>query len=600
MIKNNELLIKIELLENIEKKIDLKVSYPLGKIIFQGKLTIKASHDDINYFDVNINNNSFDNYNYRYLKIVSSVNQTISIFIGLGYYCTLNEKMSNLFLHNHGWSGADGIYSFNLDNVEDYNQQNDRTLFVFGDSFIGSINEKNQRVEPTGFVNNTFGYLENGKIDFVVNRNDKGAYISLFEPSKSMQENGYLPKNLTSYYGDIYVRGYISSQDETKDIELIFDLYGDHKVNKIAIENFHDTISKGATNVNIGVQELDVLFSSDNENYTYFKTCKLDYYSIDNQLNNIEASFNARYIKFVIKRDRNVNDYHYVGLKKVYIYENKEQLFDIKVSSNSVFSYDEEKPYSWFWLQDGVIVDNNFYIFPCIIEQDKNGIEGFEFKIKGVAKLKMNIKDKKIDFKNVVMDEAPLYRKEKNREYILTSAIYSEDDYLYLYGYYNEQDLFLRHLIVSRILKDKIYDLNNLEYYDGTSWVKDMSKAISLLEHVSCEMSVMKIAAGENKGKYLAIFQYDTNGPKVAYSIGNTPWGPFENPRIVYFTPEVLTYNKTTYTYNAKAHLHLSKPKEIIVSYNCNDMSMKCNKDDYTIYHPRFINLIDTSNDEKL
>ena len=61
---------------------------------------------------------------------------------------------------------------------------------------------------------------------------------------------------------------------------------------------------------------------------------------------------------------------------------------------------------------------------------------------------------------------------------------------------------------------------------------------------------------------------------------------------------EVNNYNVgTTYTYNAKAHLHLSRPKDILVSYNCNDMSMKQNKLDYSIYHPRFLNLKDTSND---
>ena len=141
-------------------------------------------------------------------------------------------------------------------------------------------------------------------------------------------------------------------------------------------------------------------------------------------------------------------------------------------------------------------------------------------------------------------------------------------------------------------------DLNNLEYYDGENWVNDMNKAASLLEHISCEMSVQKIIEGENKGKYLAVFQYDSTGDKVAYAIGETVHGPFTKPRVIYLTEEVNNYNVgTTYTYNAKAHLHLSKPKDILVSYNCNDMSMKKNKLDYTIYHPRFLNLKDTSND---
>ena len=216
----------------------------------------------------------------------------------------------------------------------------------------------------------------------------------------------------------------------------------------------------------------------------------------------------------------------------------------------------------------------------------------------GVAYLKLNIADNKIDYKNVTMRTVPLYRFEHNREYMLPIAIYQENEYAYFYGYYYQRDTFIRHLIVSRIKLEKIEDLNNLEYFDGNDWVKDMNKSKSILTHVSCEMSVQKIVEGENAGKYLAVFQYDTNSPKVAYSIGESVTGPFSKPRIIHVAEEVTSYNsKTTYSYNAKAHLHLSSPKNILVSYNCNDMSMAKNKEEFSIYHPRFLNFIDTSND---
>ena len=82
------------------------------------------------------------------------------------------------------------------------------------------------------------------------------------------------------------------------------------------------------------------------------------------------------------------------------------------------------------------------------------------------------------------------------------------------------------------------------------------------------------------------------------YAIGDTKEGPFTSPRIIYVTKEPEEINKgTTYTYNAKSHLHLSSPRNILVSYNVNDMSMKQSKLNRTIYHPRFLNFIDTSND---
>lgn len=597
MKKHNEELIEIKLEKDKEKIVDLGNLYPLGKIIYQDELIIYASYEGKDYFPIHLNNHSFDNYNYRYLKLTSKVDQVIHIYMGLGYYAERNEKIENMFLSSFSWSGADGIYSFNLENEEEYNQFNDRTLFVFGDTFIGATNENKERIEPTGFVNNTFAYLKDNKIDFEIARNNKGAYISLFEPKKEMQENGYLAKNLTLYYGDVFIPGFISSQNEEKDIELVFDFYGIHNFKKIEIENFFDVITKGATSVDIGLQEFDLYYINEMNQEIYVSSYKLDFYSKEKPLNIIDCNFSSRYIKFKIKRERNINPYKYIGIKKVYFYDENGRLFDVKVNTNSEFSYFEEKPYSWFWLQDGVRVKDKFYIFPCIIEQDKNGIEGFEFKIKGVAKLKMDIVDFKVDYNSVKMEFAPFYRKEGLLEYIGPSAIMKEDDTLYFYCYYNEQDKFLRHLIVGRIKEDKIDDLNNIEYYTGHSWSKDMKDACSLIEHVSCEMSVQKIVEGENKNKYLAIFQYDTNSPKVSYSIGESPFGPFTKPRIVYITPEVSLYNKTTYTYNAKAHLHLSSPRKILVSYNCNDMSMKCNKADYTIYHPRFISLLDTSND---
>lgn len=597
MLKHNDKLIELNLTKDKETLIELERIYPLGKIDFEGSLKVLVSYDNKSFTPFEIIDKSFDNNTARYLKITSSIDQKVAIYLGLGYYAVKNEEMTKKFEHSHGWSGADGIYSFNLDNLEDYNQGNDHTLFVFGDTFVGASNKDKKRVEPTAFLNNSLGYYQGKEINFEAARNQKNALVSLFEPNPSMQINGYLPKNLTLYQGDIYLRPYVSSLDIKDDIEILFDFNDIHNVEKIVIENFHDSPKNGFTTSEIGVKELDIYYSNDNTNFTKYDSFKLDFYSESNPLNELLVSLDARYIKLVISPDKNQNEFGFIGLKKIYFYTKKGMLFDVTTTSNSEFSYDEEKPYSWFWLQDGVVYNNKFHIYPCIIEQDKNGIEGFEFKVKGVARLEMDIIDGKIDYKNVKMKEAPLYRVIGDREYVFPIAINQEDDYCYFYGYYNEKSIFLRHLIVGRIKKDKLHDLNELEYFDGENWTCDFTNAKSLVEHVSCEMSVQKIVEGENKGKYLAIFQYDTNGPKIAYSIGETPCGPFTKPRIIYHTPEVDDYNKTTYTYNAKSHLHLSTPRSILVSYNCNDTSMHANKEDYTIYHPRFLNFIDTSND---
>ena len=76
---------------------------------------------------------------------------------------------------------------------------------------------------------------------------------------------------------------------------------------------------------------------------------------------------------------------------------------------------------------------------------------------------------------------------------------------------------------------------------------------------------------------------------KVGVRIGDSPVGPFSDIITVWTAPE---WQKGLWTYNAKAHPNLSKPGELLISYNTitpdfwNDIQK-----DATIYHPRFIKL---------
>lgn len=603
MLKNNEKILDVKLEKSQEKLIDLSRIYPLGKITFNGELKIEISYENKVFYPFKLIDNSFNNETARYLKIVSSIDQVIEIYMGLGYVAYENKEMSDKFLKTHGWAGADGIFSFNLTRKENYNQENDKTLFVFGDTFVGQADTKTKkRIEPTAFLNNTLSYFNGKEVCFVTPKSQEGEYVSIFEPNSRIRQKGYLAKNLTSYMGNqVSLEPYISEMDGNRDIELIFDCHGIHLIKKIEIENYHDNPLLGTSSTKRGVKVLDLLVSDDNITYSYVKTVELAEYFEEKPLNVIDVNIKTRYIKMVAKKKLNLNgsanaDDKIIGLAKVRFFDDKGMLYDIESFANSHFEHKDKNV--WFWLQDGIIKDDVFYIFPCIVEEELNGIEGFEFKISGVAMIEMKIENQQVNYNDVKMRTVPLYQLNDNKEYILPSAVYQEDEYTYFYGYYYDRPTFMRNLIVSRIKTELIPDLNHLEYFDGDKWQRNILEAKSLLQHVSCEMSVQKIVEGENKGKYLAIFQYDTNGPKIAYSIGESVTGPFTEPRIIYHTPEVDDYNPGfTYTYNAKSHLHLSSPKNILVSYNCNDTSMKHNKDDYTIYHPRFLNFIDTSND---
>lgn len=259
----------------------------------------------------------------------------------------------------------------------------------------------------------------------------------------------------------------------------------------------------------------------------------------------------------------------------------------------------------WFWLQDGVVVGGNLYLTPLNMKSDLSKPEGFQFKVDGVTMVKVPVRDKKPVFDEAEFYPASLYKRMEGRQYIGGIAYlpyapefgYDEGDgFLYVYGYQNDVDQIQDcRVFVGRTKPENIRDTESWEYFNGKKFVTGIENAAVILEHASCEMSVMPIIEGDMKGKFLAVFQYDVQSSYVAYSIGETPWGPFESQCKVYHCKEKIYLCNSVYTYNAKAHSHLSKPESILVSYNVNTPSMKDNCRIADIYRPRFILLHDTT-----
>lgn len=166
------------------------------------------------------------------------------------------------------------------------------------------------------------------------------------------------------------------------------------------------------------------------------------------------------------------------------------------------------------------------------------------------------------------------------------------DGYIYIYGYRDAINEWSRKdLIVSRIKETDFPDFSKLTYWDGQNWVTDIKKSAPVLRSVSCEMSVTPITTGPYKGKYIAVYTKNTEGAEVAYSISDTPYSGFSSGVTFYNCPEYRTTSADgkgwLYTYNAKAHPHLSEGDKLLVSYNCN--ARDCNTQHPSDYHPRFL-----------
>ena len=74
----------------------------------------------------------------------------------------------------------------------------------------------------------------------------------------------------------------------------------------------------------------------------------------------------------------------------------------------------------------------------------------------------------------------------------------------------------------------------------------------------------------------------------MMYAIGDSPVGPFQKSVCFYQAPEHGQDDGGVYTYNAKAHPHLSKDGKLLVSYNCNNRN-RFGSQTSVEYHPRFL-----------
>lgn len=97
------------------------------------------------------------------------------------------DDWSALFRRTSGWTGGDGIFAIPLSGYEGPDRAaDDKTLFVFSDTFIGEVDSAGKRKNAT-MINNSLAILEGGqpdpsKIRFLWGRNDKGAAASAFLP----------------------------------------------------------------------------------------------------------------------------------------------------------------------------------------------------------------------------------------------------------------------------------------------------------------------------------------------------------------------------------------------------------------------------------
>ncbi len=230
-------------------------------------------------------------------------------------------------------------------------------------------------------------------------------------------------------------------------------------------------------------------------------------------------------------------------------------------------------PGDYYWLGDGYFnhaLDSTIYIFAYRIQNIPDG-GIYPFDDVGISLIALP-KGSRPPFVNQRQLDVPFFHKNSGGKgklvfgvAVLANTVGARapkpDGFVYIYGVRGPQ----KELVVARVPEKEFETFSAWRFWDGAGWGSDVHACAAISNRVSNEMSVSFM----EDGRVIAAYQLDTNSPDIMIQAGRTPAGPFQPAKKVWSTPQVYE-DLDFYTYNAKAHPHLSKPGELLISYNVN------------------------------
>lgn len=166
----------------------------------------------------------------------------------------------------------------------------------------------------------------------------------------------------------------------------------------------------------------------------------------------------------------------------------------------------------------------------------------------------------------------------------IAAGVPNGDGYIYVYGLQGKE----KNVLVARVLPKEFNAFGKWRFFDGKEWNADVNKSSAITDSASNELSVSPLP----DGRYAMVFQVNGISNYVGLRLGKTPYGPFGKVIKVWNCDSVLKTSKNFITYNAKAHPSLSKPGELLISYNVNSTDFFRELQIFPdLYRPRFIKL---------
>ena len=248
----------------------------------------------------------------------------------------------------------------------------------------------------------------------------------------------------------------------------------------------------------------------------------------------------------------------------------------------------------YYWLGDGFVnhaMDTSFLLFAYRI---RNTNDGSPFPFREVGNNLIVIpKGSKFPYRDQKQYDLP-FSKDGDSLYVSYGAgvlantaaagVEHPDEYIYVYGVRGKA----KELLVSRVKASQVTQFSAWQFYNGSDWNSSPSQARAVSDSVSNELSVTPIAGG----RYALIYQYAGLMPTIYMQTGDSPVGPFGPRQKIWSTSDDIK-EKGLFTYNAKAHPAISKPGELLVSYNVNSFDFFNQiKKIPDLYRPRFVRII--------
>jgi hypothetical protein len=260
----------------------------------------------------------------------------------------------------------------------------------------------------------------------------------------------------------------------------------------------------------------------------------------------------------------------------------------------------------FYWLQDCVVVHGRLFCFTHNIVTDNDKTDGFPFCMTGVDRLSFPIVDGEVDFDHPEIRQTTLYVTDPPPPALHAyfgccllpntpaAGAPCPDGYIYVYGIL-QTDRMERKLLAARAPGDAFEDLKSLEFYDGSQFQPDIRRAAPICADAGTEMSITPIESGPYAGRFCYLYTKKNVGNKIYARIADSPVGPFGAEHMLYYTDEtdhLLEFGgKGIYAYNAKAHYHLSREGELLISYNINTLDFETHIINCELYRPRFLRL---------